>query len=351
MTNSRSVDPQSTDEPFQLFNLQTMSGVFPGSRTARFQRIRLAPQEPADAPASWARLLWYDEPRACVVMMPPGSGKAVETPLVRLGDPSMRDVQQRLRQGLDAAGYVARICGACKHWRPLGQTNGEGLPVGRCTFNASEDEVPEQLAPLTVQSTLALDCAHFEQTANPAGADWPATAEITIFELDLRRAAEVRKEEEAHRESWRGRLGRLFGLDKTPERAPSWTEQLLERTGVGAGAESCFGCHGRIANLGALVVASPEDDKQTYSVWRCRQCFATYFNRWIDRWERLDSLETDETYWRIAPAEAIALLDVMAGVAGGEHPEGRRERAAERDRFEAFVADRPPVSHQIKLGR
>ena len=120
---------------------------------------------------------------------------------------------------------------------------------------------------------------------------------------------------------------------------------------MGAGAESCFGCHGRIANLGALVVASPEDDKQTYSVWRCRQCFATYFNRWIDRWERLDSLETDETYWRIAPAEAIALLDVMAGVAGGEHPEGRHERAAERDRFEAFVADRPPVSHQIKLGR
>ncbi len=223
--------------------------------------------------------------------------------------------------------------------------------MGRCTFDASKHKVPDQLAPLTVQSALALDCAHFEQAANPAHGDWSEKGDEAEFQLDLRRAAEVRKEEEARQESWRGRLGRLLGQRQSAERAPSWTEQLLERTGVGAGAESCFGCHGRIANLGALVVASPEGDKQTYSVWRCRQCYATYFNRWIDRWERLDSLETDETYWRIAPVEAIALLAVMAGVAGGEHPKGRHERTAERDRFEAFVADRPPVSHQIKLGR
>jgi hypothetical protein len=52
---------------FQLFNLDTMSGVFPGTRTMVFQRVRLRALTAPAAPPVWARLLWYDEPAACVV--------------------------------------------------------------------------------------------------------------------------------------------------------------------------------------------------------------------------------------------------------------------------------------------
>ena len=128
-------------------------------------------------------------------------------------------------------------------------------------------------------------------------------------------------------------------------------ERLVERSGVGAGTEPCFACQGRIANLGALTVDTDEGDKHTYSVWRCRACHTTYLNSWIDRWERLDSLETEETYYRLAPAEAVEVLAVIDGVVGGEHPAGRHTRAAERAWFEAFVRERRPLSHQRKQGR
>ena len=84
----------------------------------------------------------------------------------------------------------------------------------------------------------------------------------------------------------------------------TWEEGLIERSGVGAGTEPCFACQGRIANLGALAVATPEGDKQTFSVWRCRSCYTYYLNDWIDRWERTDSLETEESYYRLCPTEA-----------------------------------------------
>ena len=120
---------------------------------------------------------------------------------------------------------------------------------------------------------------------------------------------------------------------------------------MGAGTEPCFACQGRIANLGALAVASPEGDKQTYSVWRCRLCYTYYLNDWIDRWERTDSLETEETYYRLAPQEALEILAVIEGVAGAEHPARRHERDAQRTWMQQFLGDRPPLSHQIKQGR
>ncbi|HHY58754.1 MAG TPA: hypothetical protein GYA08_25350, partial [Chloroflexi bacterium] len=53
-------------ETFQLFNLATMSGVFPGTRTMVYQRVRLAPMTQADDEATrrWARILWYAAPPA-----------------------------------------------------------------------------------------------------------------------------------------------------------------------------------------------------------------------------------------------------------------------------------------------
>jgi hypothetical protein len=333
---------------FQRFNLETMSGVFPGTRTARFQRIRLEAVQGHDVPNGWSRVLWYDAPVSCVVMAPAVEG--AEQPLVRLTEPAA-GLHRQLQDALEAVGYRPRICGACSHWQLARGETEDGLPLGRCAFRPADLTLPPALETLTLQSGLAPDCHHFvrrggsEAEAPPEVApDVEAAASVT-----LARAAEVRKAQEAAQGSLTGRIRSFFGARKAS--APSWTEQLLERSGVGAGTEPCFACQGRIANLGALTVASPEGDKQTYSVWRCRHCFTTYLNRWIDRWERLDSLETDETYWRVAPAEAVALLEIIAGVIGGEHPEGRHQRIAERERFEAFVAGRPALSHQIKLGR
>jgi hypothetical protein len=376
MANNRGAQGSPDGASFQRFNLETMSGVFPGTRTARFQRIRLEAVQGHDVPNGWSRVLWYDDPISCVVMTP--ATEAAEQPLVRLTEPTA-DLHRHLQDALEASGYRPRICGACSHWRITQGETEEGLPLGRCAFRAADHTLPPTVESLTLQSGLALDCSHFMRRGEPeaappseaaagaeeatagaeeatagaeeatAGAEEATAGAEEAAAVTLSRAAEVRKSQEAARDSLKGRIRRLLGGTKPS--TPSWTEQLLERSGVGAGTEPCFACQGRIANLGALTVASPEGDKQTYSIWRCRQCFTTYLNRWIDRWERLDSLETDETYWRIAPAEAVALLAIMAGVAGGDHPEGRHQRIAERERFEVFVRDRPALSHQIKLGR
>ncbi len=98
-------------------------------------------------------------------------------------------------------------------------------------------------------------------------------------------------------------------------------------------------------------MATPEGDRQTYSVWRCRACYTCYLNDWIDRWERSDSLETEESYYRVAPQEALELLKLIDGVVDAEHPARRQERTAERMRMIEFIGDRRPLSHEIKQGR
>lgn len=125
----------------------------------------------------------------------------------------------------------------------------------------------------------------------------------------------------------------------------------MERSGVGAGTEPCFACQGRIANLGALAVASPEGDKQTLSIWRCRSCYTYYLNDWIDRWETTDSLETEETYYRLAPQEALAVLALIDNVEHAEHPARRFERAQQRAWVLNLVGNRAQLSHQVKQGR
>jgi hypothetical protein len=96
-----------------------MSGVFPGTRTMVFQRVRLGrreqkPCEPAVAAASlvaeeqmqWARLLWYDEPPACVVELP-GVALRLAEPL----DVQSGEFGQRLSAALDGEGWQMRACG------------------------------------------------------------------------------------------------------------------------------------------------------------------------------------------------------------------------------------------------
>jgi hypothetical protein len=339
------------NQSFQLFNLDTMSGVFPGTRTMVFQRVRVRATAPAaDAPANasaalpaWARLLWYDDPAACVLEL--------NGPLLRIPDPQGADFGARLQAGLAAAGYELLACGACAHWQPLGGATTDGLATGRCTWQTDAAATATQA--LNTQSLLALDCPHWQVAPGRPEAPAPAALVQAAALPPIPKRAEQESDE---RWSWWGRLrralrGRPQEAVQMQPAAQAWAEQIVERSGVGAGTEPCFACQGRIANLGALAVASPEGDKQTYSVWRCRLCYTYYLNDWIDRWERTDSLETEETYYRLAPQEALAILAVIEGVAGAEHPARRHERGSQAAWMQQFLGSRPPLSHQIKQGR
>jgi hypothetical protein len=266
-------------------------------------------------------------------------------------------------------------CGNCTHWRRLVATTADGLPTGRCTWQ--EGRHGGAHSPLVVQSLLALECSYWRlagEEAMPGGSEiveargqvraseseTPPTQLNDMSGSTLAPMAKAAERESDERWSW---WGRLWGQVRRGSAANSrrdadaagksvaWEDKLVERSGVGAGTEPCFVCQGRIANLGALAVASPEGDKQTYSVWRCRQCYTYYLNDWIDRWERTDSLETEESYYRLAPQEALEILRVIDGVADAEHPARRHEREDERAWMLQFLGERPKLSHQIKLGR
>jgi len=252
-------------------------------------------------------------------------------------------------EGLAAGGWVLHSCGTCAFWQPQPTTTGDGLPAGACAWRGGAGPaVPPQLA---VQSLLAPACRAWQPgEAAPAlvrdeGTQGPPPAPIR------------RRAEQETNERWTlwGQLRRALRpapvTGTTASGQPNWEEIVVERSGVGAGTEQCFACQGRIANLGALTVATPEGDRQTFSVWRCRNCYTCYLNDWIDRWERTESLETEETFYRLAPAEALEVLAVVDGIVHAEHPARRHERDAQRRWVLAYLTGRTPLSHQIKQGR
>lgn len=359
------------NETFQRFNLNTMSGVFPGTRTMLYQRVRLTPiltsshaqptvQTP-DPVWRWARLLWYNDPPSCVVELEGREETATkiadEQPgpwLVRIPDPELARLAQLLEEALAAVGWRLVTCGRCAFWRPLAARTVDGLPTGRCTYSSVEDAIAASFAvhsALSAQSMLALACAAWRgaethQLPTPEKTDAAASDALAPF----RKRAEQESDE---RWTLIGRVRRWLRRSALPSPAvpQTWEDRIIERSGVGAGAEPCFACQGRIANLGALVVATPEGDKQTFSVWRCRTCYTYYLNDWIDRWERTDSLETEERYYRLAPAEALEVLAVIDDVVHAEHPARRHERTAQREWMFAFIGDRPLLSYQVRQGR
>ena len=224
----------------------------------------------------------------------------------------------------------------------------DGLPTGRCTGQKTGAvAVPAALA---AQSMLALACVAWQRAVEPPLAASEDDGPTTI--LPIRKRAEQETDE---RWSWWGQLQRaIFGrqVDDASHLDPvRWEDKVVERSGVGAGTEPCFACQGRIANLGALTTATPDGDKRTFSVWRCRNCYTYYLNDWIDRWERTDSLETEEFYYRLMPAEALEILAVIDDVVDAEHPARRHERDVQRDWVSSFVGARAPLSHQVRQGR
>ena len=383
MANKRTTPPQSKDlraqEARQPFNLATMSGIFPGTRTQIFQRIQVQPLvDRADANVTqrtWIQLLWPEGSHRCVAyLLSSGDELALTEPLFDIAvDPEPAIFQRQLQTLLQEKGYRLRACGNCHFWQPLGGVNPDQLSTGECGWRAaaaiaaglpSVDPTPvnagvEELPVLlTTQSHLALPCRHWQMPVVEGAASKSTTAATIPAAQPMRRAAEEaeirfspgRRLWRRLRRQWQATSGRKRDGASAADRI-DWATLLVERSGMGAGTESCFACQGRIANLGALTVATVEDDKQTFSIWRCRNCYSLYLNNWVDRWERLDSLETEESYYRVAPAEAFALLALMHGHAGGEHPNRRHERSAERQIFLDFVADRVPLSHQIRQGR
>ena len=367
----------------QLFSLATMSGVSPGTRTRIMQRVRSAPlteTHPHGDVQDWLRLLWFAGPDStdqaeqvqgatCLVQTraKAGGDQWQSEPLLRIVDTDVRRLVALLQAGLAQVDRQAVVCGTCVHWRPTAARQQDGLPLGECRAPCAEAGATDLPPALAGQSALALACPHWQVApqlasipARTTASTMPSVAEPAPEEntAPLPKAAERAKAARSGR--WWSRLftrsappAADAGSDSTAGSAPApaWAQRLEERSGVGAGTEPCFACQGRLANLGALTVATVDDDKQTYSVWRCRSCRTTYLNSWIDRWERLDNLETDETYYRVTPAEALAILVLIDSVAGGDHPAGRHARGQERSWFEDFTQARNPLSHQIKQGR
>jgi hypothetical protein len=334
MTNS---EPTLPPEITQRFNLATMSGVFPGTRTATYQRVQVQQLAGANDERTWLQLLWSTEPRRCVVQLLTTEQLTAAEPLLVL-EPTA-EFNEQLQAALATKGYQLRTCGSCRHWQPITQETTDALPLGRCAWQSAA--LTNNVALLQEQSGLALACPHW-QTGEQSSA-----TEVTPPPT-MRRAAEGAA---IRFPLWQRLWQRLWRRIRNKHAQRDWTTLVEERSGVGAGTEPCFACQGRIANLGALTVATAEDDKQTFSVWRCRSCRTLYLNNWIDRWERLDSLETEESYYRVAPAEAARLLAVIYGEQGGEHPQRRHERGAIRQTFLEFVAKRRPLSHQVRQGR
>ena len=330
------------------FNLKTMSGIHPGTRAQVFQRLQLISRHRTGR--TWATLMWFTQPSARVLTIQSGekdeSGGQTpsmltwETPEAEAG--VAPDFLAALGTSLVDEGWQLRACGSCRHWQPLDLATDDDLPAGRCTWRSDTESPVPGPARLRFQSALALGCEQWEVG--------PYTGPDEHPDLDLP-AAPVQPTP-APDMNLRDRVKRLFGKGK-PDRPPrsQWTDNLLERSGVGAGTESCFVCQGRIANLGAIAVATDENDKRTFSVWRCRTCGGFYLNDWTDRWERLDNLETEERYFRLAPGEALSILALINQTDGPEHPAARHQRDEQRRTLESFIADRAPLSHQIRQGR
>lgn len=366
MTEGREQDkrPRNGQDPaLHSFNLATMSGIFPGTRTQTFQRAQVIRTDEEKPERGWIQVHWHDEPRRCTVFLAmPGTDATATAPLLQLTVPTLATFLEQLAVALQECGWRLLTCGTCHFWHaPLHGSSTTTVPVGRCGWGEEEGQIPPALRS---QSVLALRCPHWQERLSPTESSEQDSSRHSREQSNDTAAPEPMRrsgESAAVRFTWWQRMRHFLQRQQrgTARRLAQhsamagvdWAALLEERSGVGAGTEPCFVCQGRIANLGALTVATAEDDKQTFSLWRCRSCYTLYLNNWIDRWERLDNLETEESYYRIAPTEALTLLKIIYQEQGSEHPHRRHERSAQRQQLLEFIATRIPLSHQIRQGR
>ena len=74
------------EERLQRFNPATMSGVFPGTCTITFERVRLAAHGKPGALTRWARISWYEDPPACTIEMESARMTSTLVPLEEQGE-------------------------------------------------------------------------------------------------------------------------------------------------------------------------------------------------------------------------------------------------------------------------
>lgn len=330
------------------FNLETMSGVFPGVRTRRYHTIWLLPEE-ADKEPLWAKIFWYQEADTAVVLRADGEE------IARFEHSTDNNALPVLDQALEEAGWCRATCGNCHFWRQVKKSESEGWRWGRCSWRIGRDEegswtrereasvlVREQLE---LQSALALKCPHWlkrehtvaEQEPHPPSTETEETAPTGTRRRKWWQATKLYR--------------RLVGSRVNSARHQPATDSQLEQSGLSAGTEPCVCCHDRMANLGALVTESEEGDAQTLSVWRCRDCRSTFVNLWTDRWQRLDSLETEEALYRVAPDEATLVHAQIQQAHQGGRRQACGQQNEERIWLLEFLEGRIPVVHQVRRGR
>lgn len=325
------------------FNPDTMSGIYPGDRSAVYQRVLGQQIEAADVPAQWLQVSWDGQPPGPLVSVDRGSEEAYCISDFRLVISDPREACRALAAELFARDMDLHACGSCGFWDEVTGTTADELPSGRCAFPVAG--VEPALAPpeLAVQSAFSLACTHWiprDQFVPPVKVSDGDHAQANVAPTAAA-ASEV-----AGPSPWqrvRSLLTRARRDPDDPRRKPI----PLPKKVTAVGTEPCFVCQGRIARLGSHTIRTDEGDNETFTIWRCHICYSTYLGDWIDRWVRLDSLETQEAFYRIAPPVASDLLSRF-------HAAKVQDAAARQDlelQLRSLTAETEPVSRQVKQGR
>ena len=371
-SNDRKQGLQTTSQP--LFDPQTMSGISPGRRTRAFQRFRMGVDD-SDRDLRWIRLLWDEDVGdnrigAELAVFDADHSQWVPTDIDIPPGESRQAVMEHLATLSPDNG--PELCGSCDHWNATSTHDSVDIPFGDCTFRVGA-EVSHPA--LVEQSYFALACLHWERTddiiggketpSQPppmSGEELTAARESSLLHREIEEAQQGEIESIAltAKSGWRRWMNRIQEYtrrspilrDPDPvRRDPRGRPQrptpnlpppaIAERSGIGAGTEPCAACSGRTANLAGVTSTDAAGDPVTYSLWRCRLCRTLYLNRWIDRWVRLDNLEIEEGYYRVAPNEATYLYGLINSAEASD-------MAAQ---LEQFTAERAYLSHQIRQGR
>ncbi len=150
-----------------------MSGVHPGRRAAIYQRLLVAPNDPAGSPAHWFRLSW-DGLHPGPLLHPDGKAAEENLPEFRLTLSDSRQAGAALATELGRRGWSLHACTTCVFWREQPQATPDGIASGRCTYKPdsfSTDAVPELMS----QSALSLACPHW--VAGGSAAPLPPASE------------------------------------------------------------------------------------------------------------------------------------------------------------------------------